>query len=200
MVDKATLTECGTCGFRWDDSVVTDWTPVPSARTPCEYWHVYDETGAFVAVDVSRQYERDFIATVNGSFREHSDPVRFFYEHAGYSYDAPNGETAEQGHLRSARDLAEAEREAIDRGWWVATETDPEGPMEDDAGSVEACESGEYVCLIVDLLWSDPDSDSLLRDPTRLASLGNVIVASDSDSYVRVVGAELAAEVLGDDD
>lgn len=193
------MTECGTCGFRWDDSVVTDWTPTPSARTPCERWHVYDETGAFVAVDVRREYERDFITTVRGSFAPYSDSVRFFYEHAGYSYSPADGETAEQGHLRTARSLAEAEREAIERGWWVGTETDPEGPMEDDAGSVEACESGEYVCLVVSLLGSDTDADSLMRAPTVLTSVGNVIVPSDDDPYVRVVGAELAAEVLSDD-
>lgn len=35
-VDRVT---CGTCGRSWDDAVVTEWTPAPSARCPFEYWH-----------------------------------------------------------------------------------------------------------------------------------------------------------------
>lgn len=34
-------TTCGHCGRTWDDSVITDWTPVPSARCPLEYMHRY---------------------------------------------------------------------------------------------------------------------------------------------------------------
>jgi len=38
--DRAT---CGHCGRSWDDAVITDWTPAPSARCPFEYFHDYEE-------------------------------------------------------------------------------------------------------------------------------------------------------------
>ena len=34
---------CGTCGLSWDDSIVTSYTPAPSARCPFEYFHEYDD-------------------------------------------------------------------------------------------------------------------------------------------------------------
>ncbi len=40
--DKAAagdLVTCGNCGRSWDDSIVTGWTPAPSARCPFEYFH-----------------------------------------------------------------------------------------------------------------------------------------------------------------
>jgi hypothetical protein len=120
--------------------------------------------------------------------------VSFFYEQAACSYD-PKTETIEEGTLRGAIHLAKAEAEAKRRGWWVTTVTDPEGPMEDDAGSVEYVESGEGVCLNVDL-WRDSGGIGLIRDDERLQSLGNVIVPDSSDPYIRVVGAELASEQL----
>jgi hypothetical protein len=33
------LTQCGSCGRYWDDSVPTSLTPVPSGRCPFEYFH-----------------------------------------------------------------------------------------------------------------------------------------------------------------
>lgn len=110
----------------------------------------------------------------------------FFYEHAGYSYQAAK-ETAEEGRKRCARELAVAEEYALTNGWDVRTETDPDGPMDDDAGSVQLVAAGEAVCLIVSLY----DDDDLL-----LGSIGNVIVSSETDDYVRVVGAELASEAM----
>lgn len=35
----------GYCGLSWDDGIVTDWTPAPSARCPFEPFHVYPEEG-----------------------------------------------------------------------------------------------------------------------------------------------------------
>jgi hypothetical protein len=34
---------CGTCDLSWDDALVTEWTPAPSARCPFEYFHDFDE-------------------------------------------------------------------------------------------------------------------------------------------------------------
>lgn len=36
--------ECGWCGLKWDDGIVTSMTPVPSARCPFEAFHIYPET------------------------------------------------------------------------------------------------------------------------------------------------------------
>lgn len=33
------VTTCGTCGLSWDDSIVTEYTPAPSARCPFETFH-----------------------------------------------------------------------------------------------------------------------------------------------------------------
>lgn len=33
----ANVAECGMCGFRWDDTIVTSMTPAPAGRCPNEY-------------------------------------------------------------------------------------------------------------------------------------------------------------------
>lgn len=37
------VAECGTCGFRWDDTIVTSLTPAPAARCPNEYNHAEED-------------------------------------------------------------------------------------------------------------------------------------------------------------
>jgi hypothetical protein len=37
--------ECGHCGFRWNDALITSMTPTPSGRCPNEYGHEYDDEG-----------------------------------------------------------------------------------------------------------------------------------------------------------
>ena len=37
------IVTCGSCGLSWDDAIVTDITPAPSAHCPFEYFHQYDE-------------------------------------------------------------------------------------------------------------------------------------------------------------
>lgn len=122
---------------------------------------------------------------------------QFFYQHAGYSHN-PSMETAEEGRRRGARELASAESAARAAGWWTMVDRDPEGPMDDDVDSVGTVRRGEAVCLVV-TLYAAPDEyagDGLEADPRVLGSLGNVIVPSDSDPYLRVVAAELAAGAL----
>jgi len=34
---------CGHCGLSWDDNIITDYTPCPSARCPFEYYHIHPE-------------------------------------------------------------------------------------------------------------------------------------------------------------
>ena len=33
------IATCGNCGMSWNDALITDRTPVPSARCPYEYIH-----------------------------------------------------------------------------------------------------------------------------------------------------------------
>lgn len=53
------------------------------------------------------------------------NPYKFFLKHAGYSYD-PKTETCMQGRVRCARNLARAEREARDGGFYYHWEIDPD--------------------------------------------------------------------------
>lgn len=118
---------------------------------------------------------------------------RFFYDHAGFSYD-PETETSEQGHARCARELAQAELEGKRRGWIVEAFPDDLPVMDDDVGSRELVESGQAVNLQV-WLRAGPDCDpDEISD--ILGVLGGVVVPSEDDPYVRVVGAELALEAL----
>lgn len=93
MSDWAT---CGTCGFTWDDSVITGRTPVPSGRTPCEYWHDYDDESEFVGIDrASFVADRAFVESVAGRLtrciNHPGRPARGFdREHLGYCEDCAN--------------------------------------------------------------------------------------------------------------
>jgi hypothetical protein len=109
-----------------------------------------------------------------------ADALGFFYEHAGWSYD-PATETSDEGRWRGAEVLARAEREARARGWSVEWEYDPD---------------------------PDPVTDypqyrvALVNDEREiLASIGSVDLGPDggpdAHPYVRVLGAELAWDVIG---
>jgi hypothetical protein len=123
----------------------------------------------------------------------HDGRAEFFYTYAGWSHD-PKTETAEQGRRRCALGLADAELHALKRGWWVATEDDPD-VMEDDVDSVGMVQRGEAVNLSM-LLYGPPDGAGTLADaePVVLGALGGIVVASADDPYLRVVAAELASE------
>lgn len=114
----------------------------------------------------------------------------FFYEHAGYSYD-PKTETAEQGRMRCAKELAEAESIASRLGWEHSWEWDDSGCSGCDCDSEDcACSSGaEHETL-----------GCVLKDEHGkvLASLWGICGATDT--YRRVVEAELSDEALADYD
>jgi hypothetical protein len=52
------VAECGTCGFRWDDTKSTDLTPAPAGRCPNEYNH--PDLDARTAVELEQL--RDLVA------------------------------------------------------------------------------------------------------------------------------------------
>lgn len=93
------------------------------------------------------------------------EAVQFFHKHAGWSYD-PKRETRDEGRLRCARELAEAERRAGELGLTVEWDLDLEN-----------------------LMARVPDPQ---RKRSSLASLGNIHVRK----YRRVVEVELFSEAL----
>jgi hypothetical protein len=115
-----------------------------------------------------------------------SKDERFFYDHAGWSYN-PQTESKLAGHMNSAKQLAEAERQVRNLGWrfdwqddWtVGSHTAEYGK---DCGEPETCES----CIV----YSEVG--------TILASLHCI---DDADhNYRRVIEAELALEALANYD
>lgn len=118
----------------------------------------------------------------------------FFHEHAGWHYD-PASETSEQGRERTARELANAEQYAREHGWWAEIEPDPD-VMEDDVDSVGLVERGEMVNLSVTLFAPAEGNPVIRAGGNVLGSLGGIVVPSESDPYLRVVAAELAAEAM----
>lgn len=108
---------------------------------------------------------------------------QFFYEHAGYSYG--QGETQEQGRLRCAKQLAQAEAWALDNcvGFeWCLSDTTSEDFSDDEP----------YYRL-----W-----DCVARSEDRMTCLCGIDFGRDrepwGDPYMRVVQAELALELMGE--
>jgi hypothetical protein len=114
--------------------------------------------------------------------------VQFFFEHGGYSYDAET-ETAEQGRLRCAQALAEAETAARDAG--VTFEWGADGDT-NRAWTDDGDEYGTWACAAF------VDTDHSTR--RCIGSLCGIDLGIDghpsNDPYSRVVEAEVAAEAL----
>jgi hypothetical protein len=113
--------------------------------------------------------------------RARKEALRFFMDHAGYSYD-PATETPFQGRWRTAKALTDAERRLKAGPFYVTTEPD-DMPWDADV-------PWDGPVLVV-TLWSVDGSDT----PTMLGSLSG-IGAYEGDPYLRVVAAELADEYL----
>jgi hypothetical protein len=114
-------------------------------------------------------------------------PYRFFYVHAGFSWDAKK-ETREQGRRRNTKALADAEAKALARGFGYLWELDG---MTNREWTEEGPVYGTWACVCVD------------DDGTRLSSLSGIDFGPDeygpNGPYVRVVQAELALEALATD-
>lgn len=109
----------------------------------------------------------------------------FFYDHAGYSYGL--NETPEQGKIRCAKSLAEAEAAAQRLNWESHWELDPYACIGCDCGSKDCkCSMNEphetYTSWVTDSAGKS------------LASLGGI--CEPAREYIRVVDAELAEEAL----
>jgi hypothetical protein len=108
--------------------------------------------------------------------------LRFFYDHAGYSYDARNGETPFQGRWRAAQTLTDAEQRLREGPYYIGIEPD-DRPWDGDTPY-------DGPLWIVDL-WEGVYP----WDRELLGSIGGVAAEPD-DPYLRVVAAELAAEYI----
>jgi len=111
---------------------------------------------------------------------------KFFYKHAGYSFDT-NTESKRQGKERCARRLARAERYAKRQDWHYEWTEDIDGCIGCDCGSADcACSTGTAHEVLVCVLR---DSDDHV-----LGSLGSICEATRE--YGRVIEAELALEAM----
>ena len=108
----------------------------------------------------------------------------FFYQHAGYSYD-PKTETAEQGRLRCAKELAEAEAIGQRLGYVYEWEFD-ECPDLSWMSDEEREQEHEVLCCRI----VDPEN-------TRY-SLASLCGITDPDHNRRVIEAELASEAIAE--
>ena len=105
--------------------------------------------------------------------------TKFFIEHAGVSY-RPGKETKAQGRRRGAEALARAEQYAEEQGWKVEWDYDQN---EYQMGDAETEMPNEVLVAVL------RDADGHV-----LESLGGI--GDPSDSYRRVVEAELALEAM----
>ncbi len=118
--------------------------------------------------------------------RNHAmNAYQFFLKHAGYSHD-PKTETAMQGRIRCARELATDERAARNAGFTFAWSVDPCCDSSDFDGSKKPWEL--WQCLMYN------------ADGRIVNALGGIDFGRDSspygNSYKRVVEAELCADGL----
>ena len=107
----------------------------------------------------------------------------FFYQNAGYSYDTKT-ETSEQGRLRCAKELAEAETVGQRLGYVFEWEFD-ENPDLSWMSDEERERDHEVLCCRI----VDPENEN-----HSLASLCGI--TDPNRNYRRVTEAELASEAI----
>lgn len=124
----------------------------------------------------------ELITAERDSLRDIRRRFQFFLDSAGYS--TPPGRAACALHLARAEMRAEAEGLTVETepDWDVDLSWDEDPPW--NGYTRRRLESGEFIACVVTL--KSPDGETL-------GALGGVI-ASEQDSYWRVVAAELAAE------
>lgn len=111
---------------------------------------------------------------------------QFFYDNGSYSYSGT--QTPEQGHIESAKALANAESLAAERGLIFEWMQDDEPCIGCECGSDDCpCFTGEPHMVEVCELWNENHDDCI-------ASLCGICEATSE--YRRVIEAELALEAL----
>lgn len=114
----------------------------------------------------------------------------FFYKNAGYSHD-PKTETAQQGRARCARQLAEAERHALDNGCYWLWEPS-------DIDSSDFCDVTP-AWQLWDCVMYGRESDHSLASLCAI-DFGRAGSPAAADPYRRVVEAELSLEAFPEAD
>lgn len=105
---------------------------------------------------------------------------QFFYDHAGFSVRVSEGETTEDGRLRTARELAAAEQWARDQMAVIEWEDDDVAHLYYDRASDR--DTHYYGCIVI------------VGNVTE--SLWGIDLIDWDDPYKRVVVAELASQVM----
>lgn len=128
----------------------------------------------------------------------HPEAVRFFYEHAGWSYN-PRTQTSEEGHKECAEKLAASEAAMrLDNSVFIVWEYDDDidEPGEDGGPLYLA-----MLCIDTDatpdiIRGYDPRDGIFERPGKIVATLGGIDLGGDNPmNYKRVVAAELYAEL-----
>lgn len=113
-------------------------------------------------------------------------PYHFFLKHAGYSYD-PKTQTKMQGRIMGAKELAAAERWALDQGCSFDWEVDD---VDSSDWSDERSSWNQWVCIMRD------------AHGNVMESLCGIDFGRDGEPwgepYKRVVEAELASDAMHD--
>jgi hypothetical protein len=120
------------------------------------------------------------------------DRIKFFEEHAGWSYD-PKTETSEEGRHSNAIALALAEAQAKKEYLsYVWTYDDIDTSSFEDTDNPHVL----WICALM------PENETYNCGIPALASLGGIDLGADgrpcSDPYAKVIEAELALEYLSE--
>lgn len=120
-------------------------------------------------------------------YSRHDRAVRFFYKHAGWSYDQ-KVETSEQGRLRCAREMAKAEEHAFDHDWSYVW--GPDECIGGDCGETDSC---DHACC----QGSPHEVEFCILEGSEGQTLESLSsICEPSREYRRVVEAELALEAM----
>jgi hypothetical protein len=116
----------------------------------------------------------------------------FFYEHAGYSYD-PKTESADEGRVRCAREMAKAEAFVKGQEYEYEWDWDESGCNGCDCDSPDCkCSTGEEHETLCVSLFNPRD-----RETDKYATLVSLSGICGADAkYRRVIEAELALEAM----
>ncbi len=118
----------------------------------------------------------------------HKKAIQFYYDNAGYSYN-PKTETKEQGRIRCAKTLADAAVWATDEGIEFLWDMDID--MDSSEWTDEQPPWATYNCTALN--WKGEAVAHICG--CDFGRDGN----PHTDSYARVIQAELAAEIKGND-
>jgi len=188
---KEDITTCGNCGMSWNDALITERTPAPSARCPYEYIHPEIMEYKSIAKQL-RQPQQTVAADVSGDMAEAKSEI-VSPDTVDTDIKQPTVSVDEAGKQAAGveGDIAEAKSEVGYNKAEVADEaqaTNTENPDHFAAAPAMALEGGEFpfVETLVGMGWDDTgDPGHFMKDNNR------VEVLTYSDGYEVYVDGEL---------